>query len=180
MHAHYSLNKPPQDQHFHCADEEMESTKNPYFLFILMKKIFNSVLNVQESYEYSAKHFCFPGPSESRLRACWPSTLDCFSVCFLQTGKTFHRNTIYEQNHEISINALFSCQSSNTFEFCQLPQWYLLGQMHLEWLHVSICLSSWCPWVWNDSSIFIDSNHLETFEDFRPVILLTVPGFRFV
>ena len=144
----------PKLQHFHCADEGMESPKNPYFLLVFMKKIFNSVLNVQKSYEYSARHFCFPGPSESRLLACCPITLDFFSVCFLQTGKTFHRNVIYEQNHEINIDALFSCQPLNTFEFRQLPQWYLLGQMHLELLDVSICLSPWCPWVWNGFSIF--------------------------
>lgn len=46
----------PKLQHVHCADEGMESPKNPYFLLVLMKKIFNSVLNVQKSYEYSARH----------------------------------------------------------------------------------------------------------------------------
>lgn len=43
--------------------KEWSLHKNPYFLLVLMKKIFNSVLNVQKSYEYSARHFCFPGPS---------------------------------------------------------------------------------------------------------------------
>lgn len=46
---------PDKCQHFHLADEDMESLKSQYFLFILIKKI-KSVLNLEKSYKRSAKH----------------------------------------------------------------------------------------------------------------------------
>lgn len=114
----------PKHEHFHLADEEMESLKGPYFLFILMKKTSHSALTVQKSYECSARHFCFPKPLDSRLLTCCPITSDCFSVCFLQTRTVFHLNKI------IKLTSML-CAPSVPFEFCHLPQRRLLGQMHL-------------------------------------------------
>ena len=106
----------PKNEHFHWADEEMESLKSPYFLFILMKKTFHSVLTIQKSYECSARHFCFPKPLESRLLTCCPITSDCFSVCFLQTRTVFHMNKIIKLTSMLC--ALVNPQSHLSFATC--------------------------------------------------------------